>query len=417
MARTVKDANLATRAARANLPSRKRPYYRLILQGLHLGYYRGARTGSWSARRFIGAGRYEETKVGTADDVADADGVAVLSFGQAQEKARAWFATRALADAGFEASLAPYTVSDALDDYERDYIRRGGKAVDRLRHSINAHIRPAFGSIGTEKLSRAKIEGWLETLAGTPARLRSRTGEAPRYRAPDDSTDGIRRRRESANRVFTVLKAALNLAYQHGKARSKAAWASVKPYRDVGASKSRYLNDSESQQLVEACAVPFRQLVIGALLTGARYGELAAMRASDLDPAAGTVHIPRSKSGKARHIFLTEEGQQFFASIAAGKRGADRLFARESGEAWGNSHQVRYMRDASHAAGIEPAISFHILRHTYASRLAMRGAPLNVIANQLGHSDTRMTEKHYAHLAPSYIGETVRAAFGQLNLA
>ena len=60
------------------------------------------------------------------------------------------------------------------------------------------------------------------------------------------------------------------------------------------------------------------------------------------------------------------------------------------------------MRHACERADIEPAITFHILRHTYASRLAMRGVPLNVIAKQLGHSDTRMTEKHYAHLAPSY---------------
>src|SRR5947207_9442206 len=133
MARTVNDANLATRTARATLPPRKRPHYRLILQGLHLGYYRGARTGSWSARRFIGDGRYEEAKLGTADDVADADGMAILTFGQAQERARAWFAARALADAGQEDPLAPYTVSDALDDYERDHIRRGGQAVDRLR--------------------------------------------------------------------------------------------------------------------------------------------------------------------------------------------------------------------------------------------------------------------------------------------
>lgn len=257
MARTVKDANLATRTARANLPPRKRPYYRLILQGLHLGYYRGARTGSWSARRFIGAGRYEETKLGTADDVADADGIAILSFGQAQEKARAWFATRALADAGLEAPLAPYTASDALDDYERDYVRRGGKAVDRLRHSINAHIRPAFGLIELQKLSRPKIEGWLENLASTPPRLRARKGQAPRHRNRDNSLEGVRRRRESANRVLTVLKAALNLAYQHGKTRSRVAWESVKPYRDVGASKIRYLSDTESKQLVEACAVPF----------------------------------------------------------------------------------------------------------------------------------------------------------------
>jgi integrase len=55
--------------------------------------------------------------------------------------------------------------------------------------------------------------------------------------------------------------------------------------------------------------------------------------------------------------------------------------------------------------------AFHILRHTHASILAMRDVPLGVVAEQLGHADTRMTEKHYAHLAPSYVAETIRAHF------
>jgi len=46
----------------------------------------------------------------------------------------------------------------------------------------------------------------------------------------------------------------------------------------------------------------------------------------------------------------------------------------------------------------------------------MKGVPLAAIAAQLGHSDTRMVEKHYGHLAPSYVAETVRAAFGPLGL-
>jgi hypothetical protein len=46
----------------------------------------------------------------------------------------------------------------------------------------------------------------------------------------------------------------------------------------------------------------------------------------------------------------------------------------------------------------------------------MRGAPLAVIAQQLGHADTRMVEKHYGHLAPSYVADTVRAAFGSLGI-
>jgi integrase len=74
------------------------------------------------------------------------------------------------------------------------------------------------------------------------------------------------------------------------------------------------------------------------------------------------------------------------------------------------------MRDASTRANIKPATSFHALRHTYGTTLAMRGVPLGVIAEQLGHADTRMTEKHYAHLAPSYVADTIRAQFPTLGI-
>ena len=62
-------------------------------------------------------------------------------------------------------------------------------------------------------------------------------------------------------------------------------------------------------------------------------------------------------------------------------------------------------------------MSFHVLRHTHGSTLAMRGVPMGVIAEQLGHADTRMTEKYYAHLAPSYVADTIRAHFPTLGIA
>jgi integrase-like protein len=62
-------------------------------------------------------------------------------------------------------------------------------------------------------------------------------------------------------------------------------------------------------------------------------------------------------------------------------------------------------------------VNFHILRHTHGSHLAMSGVPMGVIAAQLGHADTRMTEKHYAHLAPSYVAQTIRANFPRLGLS
>ena len=58
-----------------------------------------------------------------------------------------------------------------------------------------------------------------------------------------------------------------------------------------------------------------------------------------------------------------------------------------------------------------------MLRHTHGSLLAMSGVPMGVVAAQLGHADTRMTEKHYAHLAPSYVAQTIRANFPTLGLS
>jgi integrase len=91
---------------------------------------------------------------------------------------------------------------------------------------------------------------------------------------------------------------------------------------------------------------------------------------------------------------LPDEGQQLFADLTAGKLGSDPIFPRADGGVWGKSHQLRPMREACRSAKIKPEISFHVLRHTHGSALAMRGVPMGVIAEQLGHADTRMTEKH-----------------------
>jgi integrase len=84
------------------------------------------------------------------------------------------------------------------------------------------------------------------------------------------------------------------------------------------------------------------------------------------------------------------------------------MFLRSDGEPWGASHQQRPLNRACEIAGIDPAVSFHVLRHTYGSLLAMRGVPLQVIAEALGHADTRITSRHYAHLMPSYVADTIR---------
>lgn len=79
------------------------------------------------------------------------------------------------------------------------------------------------------------------------------------------------------------------------------------------------------------------------------------------------------------------------------------------------SHQHRPLREACRRAGIDPRASFHILRHTDASHLLQAEATLPVIAANLGHSDTRTTERHYAHLVPSHVTQIIRATMPKLR--
>jgi integrase len=121
-----------------------------------------------------------------------------------------------------------------------------------------------------------------------------------------------------------------------------------------------------------------------------------------------------AKGGKVRHVTLTKEASDFVDRIVAGRSPEEPLLRRDDGRAWKRAEQVRPMREACARAGIVPAVGFHILRHTHGSLLAMRAVPMAVIARQLGHADTRMTEKHYANLAPNYIADTIRESFPRL---
>jgi integrase len=67
------------------------------------------------------------------------------------------------------------------------------------------------------------------------------------------------------------------------------------------------------------------------------------------------------------------------------------------------------MSEANKRARLNPPISFHVLRHTWASHAVMNGVPLIIVAKNLGHSETRMVEKHYGHLAPSFVADAIRA--------
>ena len=155
-----------------------------------------------------------------------------------------------------------------------------------------------------------------------------------------------------------------------------------------------------------------------ALIFGGGRGSVGrdAKEVSDFNADAGTLAIRQSKSGKPRHVVLTQEGAAFFGQCTAGRAGSESMFRRDDGSAWARSDQHRPMKEARANGKIRPAISFHILRHTWASLAVMAGVPLMVVAKNLGHRDTRMVERHYGHLAPGFIADAIRAGAPRYNV-
>jgi integrase len=406
MARTVRDANLEKREARRRLPARPKPHYRVLEEGLHLGYRRlktGA--GNWVVRHYIGDQKYEVETIGPADDLSDADGVKILNFTQVQAKARELMVERANKAAG---KTGPITVKVAIESYI-EFLKAKRKSASFSEYAANAFILPVLGETEVPDLTKDQIENWHHDLAKAGARIRVRKGEEQRFKDITDPEEHQRRRRSSANRILTVLKGALNKAWRERKVPTDAAWRAVEPFKGVDSARVRYLELAEAPRLLNASEQDFRRLARAGLETGARYGELIRLKVTDFSHNSGTVAIRKSKSSKSRHIHLTEDGVAFFRLITAGRAGGEYMFLKDNGEPWKKDHQKEPMREACKRASIGPPMGFHGLRHTWASHAVMNGVPLMVVAKNLGHSDTRMVEKHYGHLAPSYVADAIRA--------
>jgi integrase len=395
MARTLRDARLETRAARERLPVGRKPHFKTLIPGqLHLGYRRKARhaPGQWLVRVYLGRERYHVAVLGVADDFTDvtpANGVA--NYAEAQKRALAHCATR---------HHEGLTVEDALERYI-NWLRvdRPASAKD-AQLTAERHILPWLGATALSALTTEAITAWRDRLAAGPAYDTRPLATADRHRA----------RRATTNRIFCVLRAALNKAFENGVAQNATAWKRVKQLRNTTQARHRILTVEEAQRLINAADGPsgFRDLVHAALLTGARYGELAKVQVQDFKH--DKLHITMSKSGQGRWIVLTEEGVAFFTQLTVGRSGDEPLLLRDGHSPWRKSVQLRRMAVAVTAARLRPRITFHGLRHTYASLSVMAGMPLMVLARNLGHRDTTMVQHHYGHMEGGFIDAEIQKA-------
>ncbi|MCC7203111.1 MAG: site-specific integrase [Nitrospirae bacterium] len=398
MAKATRDTRLENRTARAKLVIRHQPYFKLISEGLHLGYRKGKQSSKWIARLYNGK-TYIFHVLAEADDFRDSNGIDILNYFEAQDKARKYADDCVKKEVGTTLEISkPYTVQDAVNDY-LNWFKLHRRSYDDAVRRFDMHILPVFAKKLLSEITTREISTWQHGLLDS---VKSNI-------ASDMSEDEIvRRKKASINRILNYFKAALNKAFRDGYVDSDIAWRRVKPFDKVDQAKIRFLSQDECIRLINACSGDFKPLVHAALLTGGRYGELIALRCYDYNHEAGTIHFRETKNGKPRYTPLTDEGKQLFEQLTAGREKQDYIFLIR-GRRWTDSLQIRRMVAACKAANINPPVSFHILRHSYASFLAVQGVPLQVIATLIGHSDMRITTKHYAHLKSDYVADTLKA--------
>jgi integrase len=382
MARQQRDIRLQTREARRKLAVRHEPYWHELRRGLHIGYRKGGSGGVWWLREFRN-GRYAKRRLGIADDELDANATAVFSWSDAL--AVALGEERPTAHAA-----APYTVSDALDDY---FAHRAAKSptvsLEIDRSKAQAVITPKVGESKVAALTTRELLRWRDGLVSA-----------------SEDREAMRRAQATANRNWTVLRAALNHAYATGKVPADEAWRRIKPFRNVDRPRTRFLSVAESKRILNAMPADFRHLARGALYTGLRLGELLALRVAHVTDEQ--VQVRHSKAGRPRTVPLSAEGSEFFDEITAGRAGDDLVFPRHDGQPWRRMDASRYMARASVAAKIRPPATFHDLRRSYASLLINRGTDAEVIRELLGHADLRMTIRAYAHLLNRTVAKVVK---------
>lgn len=280
------------------------------------------------------------------------------------------------------------TLQSFSEEFERVYAQNNNKPSERASKEaiLRLHLRPAFGSKRLDAITPHDVERFKA------AQLRA--GRSPK----------------TINNQLTVLRKLLAVAREwgHPVPPLPIKWLkSPKPGFD-------FFDFDEAARLLAASPEgTFGAMIALALHTGLRQGELLALEWQDCDLVAGRLLVRRAivrgvigtpKSGVAREVPLNDDAIALLERHKSLRRlvftpaGADRHLTK--GECkhplWG----------ACRRAGLRE-LGWHALRHTFASHLVMRGAPLKAVQELLGHATIEMTMR-YAHLAPAARREAVQ---------
>jgi integrase len=326
---------------------------------------------------------------------------------------------------GTHATPQKMTLGEWLDHWLRS-LRLAPSTRTSYAKNVRLHIKPQLGHVQLSRLTGARISALYRDL--------ERTG-----RQDHQSGTGLSAR--TVRYIHTILKAALREAAAQGllatnpadKAKPPAARAAKAPeiHPWTALQLSTFLAWADERGRTDAVA--WRVLAY----TGARRGEVLALRWRDLDMDGGRLSVRRSvgiirtkgegaelvegptKSGRERAVDLDPHTIAALRGWRVARAGLDLRLARDDALMFGDlegTHQhperfsrrfseqlARCGRDLRDAA--PPMIRVHDLRHTHASLMLRAGVPVKVVSERLGHSTPMITMQVYAHTMPGMQAE------------
>jgi integrase len=390
MVQQVKSSKL-DRSARLRLPVKKKPYFVRLDRGLALGYRRTLTAGTWVMRVTKDDNDWTQA-FAKADDHEDSNGTTVLTYAEAQTKARE------LAKGG--KSGGDHTVAAALDRYEDDLKSRGGDIANVSR--ARGHLTHKLSMKAVSSLTNDDLKAWRDSLNDkklVPA---------------------------SINRVITTLRAALNLAAQDsdGRIRNREAWKSgLKAIGGAGRARNVVLLESDVRTIIGAAyrrSDEFGLLIEVLAVTGTRTSQALRLQGENVqadfkDPRTRKrqprLMMPASRKGRGEKK-KTHQAVPIPESLAKRLSGVQgQLLKRPDGDSWTKTNLPVYFEDAIKAVELDSKerVTIKALRHTSIVRQLLVGVPIRVVA-VLHDTSVEMIESNYSEHIADHADDMVRPA-------
>ena len=282
-----------------------------------------------------------------------------------------------------------------------------------LRGVFRRPVRINFGEFGERYMEHAKVNkrSWLrdeqmlrhlQKFFGTERQLSEITSA---------DIEGYKMHRKArvsgstVNREMALLKRMFNLAIEWDFFLGQNPFRKVKFFREFNTGL-RVLSREEEEKLLQNAAPYLQDLIRFALNTGMRVGEIFSLRWSNVDLEKDVLNVFAPKTQKIRGIPINADARKVLEYWALGKRNEFIFYNPETGKPFVDLKAG--FKLACKKAGIE-GVTWHTLRHTFASRLVDRGVDIVTVKELLGHSSITVTMR-YTHTNL----ESKRAAVGKL---